>query len=529
MLLGLTGAAAIDLTTRMTSDRGYVVLARGLDEPTAKTIRDGLAAGTLAGLSLEAEPERVYPLAGGSARLDARRAAPRLRQPRGRGPVRRRGALPEGAGRPAQGRRRPSARRVRRPGPGHASSSSRRASRGRPPPHDRRRPPARSSSRSSWRPGWPTGRSACRRVVMDPYTGEIYAEATYPWYDANDYAAIAAHDPERFIDPVVSTVYEPGLGLQDAARRWPGSRTGRSSRRRRINDSGRSRSTTAQRRSTTPTSRAMGWMPFEDIVAYSRNVGRRQGRPRARPTRPRRPRRSSTTRGSSSASASPTGIDVAGEVRRPRQRPDDHPVAPDRPRQRLVRPGRRRHPDPARDGLQRDGQRRDAAVQPHVVARGRRPAGRRAGPRPGHRRRDVGPDGRPDEPRRHDRRLSTATARSCPATSWVARPAPPRSGTRRPSDGKGAWKDDVFNYSFVGFIGKGRPQLVVAVRIHEATPTVVRPRASCADAGHVVRAVPPRRHRRDDDAWTCRRPAGPPAPTAVTGERAAYATTSRRA
>ena len=29
-------------------------------------------------------------------------------------------------------------------------------------------------------------------VVMDPYTGEVYAEATYPSYDANDYRAIAA-------------------------------------------------------------------------------------------------------------------------------------------------------------------------------------------------------------------------------------------------------------------------------------------------------------------------------------------------
>ena len=28
-------------------------------------------------------------------------------------------------------------------------------------------------------------------VVLDPYTGEILAQATYPSYDANDYAAIA--------------------------------------------------------------------------------------------------------------------------------------------------------------------------------------------------------------------------------------------------------------------------------------------------------------------------------------------------
>ena len=38
--------------------------------------------------------------------------------------------------------------------------------------------------------------------------------------------------------------------------------------------------------------------------------------------------------------------------------------------------------------------------------------------------------------------------------------------------GKGAWKP-TYNYSFIGYIGKGRPQLVVAITIREAKPTVV--------------------------------------------------------
>ena len=39
---------------------------------------------------------------------------------------------------------------------------------------------------------------------------------------------------------------------------------------------------------------------------------------------------------------------------------------------------------------------------------------------------------------------------------------------------KGRWKDDLFNYSFVGFIARqtDRPDLVVAIRIEEGTPTV---------------------------------------------------------
>ena len=42
--------------------------------------------------------------------------------------------------------------------------------------------------------------------------------------------------------------------------------------------------------------------------------------------------------------------------------------------------------------------------------------------------------------------------------------------------GRGAWKRNLFNYSFVGYIGRqtGVPDLVVAIRIEEGTPTVAR-------------------------------------------------------
>jgi cell division protein FtsI/penicillin-binding protein 2 len=38
--------------------------------------------------------------------------------------------------------------------------------------------------------------------------------------------------------------------------------------------------------------------------------------------------------------------------------------------------------------------------------------------------------------------------------------------------GKGAWKK-TYNYSFIGYVGKGRPQLVIAITIREAKPKVV--------------------------------------------------------
>ena len=42
--------------------------------------------------------------------------------------------------------------------------------------------------------------------------------------------------------------------------------------------------------------------------------------------------------------------------------------------------------------------------------------------------------------------------------------------------GRGDWKDGLFNYSFVGYIGReeGVPDLVVAIRIEEGSPHVLR-------------------------------------------------------
>jgi cell division protein FtsI (penicillin-binding protein 3) len=44
------------------------------------------------------------------------------------------------------------------------------------------------------------------------------------------------------------------------------------------------------------------------------------------------------------------------------------------------------------------------------------------------------------------------------------------------NDGTGAWKRNLFNYSFVGYIGRqtGIPDLIVAIQIEEGTPTVAR-------------------------------------------------------
>ena len=79
--------------------------------------------------------------------------------------------------------------------------------------------------------------------------------------------------------------------------------------------------------------------------------------------------------------------------------------------------------------------------------------------------------------------------------------------------GHGAWKNNLFNYSFVGYIGRqtGVPDLVVAIQIEEGTPTVARV-GHLGDAGDVVRALPAHRDRCDHDAGPADRPTDDPGP-----------------
>jgi cell division protein FtsI/penicillin-binding protein 2 len=53
-------------------------------------------------------------------------------------------------------------------------------------------------------------------VVMDPKTGDVLAEASYPAYDANNYAQVADQDPDLFNDPVVTDGLRAGISAQDA-------------------------------------------------------------------------------------------------------------------------------------------------------------------------------------------------------------------------------------------------------------------------------------------------------------------------
>ena len=149
-------------------------------------------------------------------------------------------------------------------------------------------------------------------VVMDPYTGEVYAEATYPSYDANDYARIAAADPGRFIDPVVSEVYEPGSVFKMLTV-VAGLESGTVTLDTQIDDTGTLELDGGQAKIDDADRKPMGLLSLEDAVAWSRNVVAAKVALNLAPT----------LRDASAALhavwrrfgfGSRTGVDVAGEV-----------------------------------------------------------------------------------------------------------------------------------------------------------------------------------------------------------------------
>jgi cell division protein FtsI (penicillin-binding protein 3) len=157
------------------------------------------------------------------------------------------------------------------------------------------------------------GAKAVSAVVLDPWTGEIYAEATYPSYDANDYAAIATEDPSRFLDPVVSEVYEPGSVFKMMTI-LAALEQGTTALYRTYRDSGRMRLDGGKTQIEDADRKAMGRMTLEDAIAYSRNVVAAKVALGLAPT----------TRDASAilhetwtrlGFGSQTGIDVSGEVR----------------------------------------------------------------------------------------------------------------------------------------------------------------------------------------------------------------------
>jgi len=108
-------------------------------------------------------------------------------------------------------------------------------------------------------------------VVLDPYTGEIYGEATYPGFDGNDYAATASDDPSIFMDPVISSVYEPGSVFKMLTV-IAGLETGTTNLDKRYRDTQSLKLDGGWAKIEDSDRKGMGTLKLEDGIAYSRNI-----------------------------------------------------------------------------------------------------------------------------------------------------------------------------------------------------------------------------------------------------------------
>jgi cell division protein FtsI/penicillin-binding protein 2 len=469
-LLRLGDDEAKLLKTRMSSDKKYVVLAHGLDRKTADRIRAAAASKQVEAVLLESEPVRVYPHEG--AGPDSTLAAHLL------GFVNRDGIGQYGVEQYYQ------SELGGRPRIVHAQRDV--AARAIPdtivvedeglPGEDIRltidaglQLALEGEVLAAWAADTAKSVSA---VVMDPYTGEVLAEATYPSYDGNDYRSIAEIDSTRFIDPIVSSVYEPGSVFKMLTA-IAGLETETVTTKTKIRDVGTLKLDGGRTHVDDADHRGMGWMTFEDAVAYSRNVVAAKVALGL----------GETTRESSAilheawsrlGFGQQTGVDVAGEVRGLVNDPTISPWSQIDLANGSFGQGIAVTPmqlATAFSAMVNGG----TLVQPHVVTA------------VGTREIDPAPRGQVIDP------MLSATLIAM--MNHVVTEVPfyrdrtlvdgyyvgGKTGTAQIWDptareGRGDWKHNLFNYSFVGYIGRdaGVPDLVVSVKINEGTPTIAR-------------------------------------------------------
>ena len=463
-VLELDDAGLAAIREKLAGGKPYVILARGIVPNVADRIRQLVRDGRLVHLGLEGEPERVYPQEGGGP--DSSLAAHLIgfvnREATGQYGVEQRyqdvlGGTPRImlSQRDVSGRAMPETALVEQPGvAGEDLRLTIDAG-------------LQLALEQELLAAWISDEAkSASAVVLDPYTGEVLATATYPSYDANDYRAVAATDPGRFIDPIVTGVYEPGsvFKMMTAVTALE---EGIVTRTTRIRDAATLRLDGGRTKIGNADKKGMGNITFEDGIAYSRNVvAAKVALMLGDTTAEAAARIYATWRTLGFGQA--TGIDVAGEtsgdqyVRDPAVQPWREidlangsfgqgvavtPIQLAAAYAALVNGG--------------------TMIQPHVV--------QGIGPRDV----SVTPRGRAVEPRisraliemmghvvdevpfYHDRTV-------VPGYHVAARAGRPRSGTRRRSD----WKQNLFNYSFIGYIAREAavPDLVVAVRIEEGRP-----------------------------------------------------------
>jgi len=465
-MLGLADDEARALTDRMTSERQYVVLAHGLDTATADRIRAASAAKEIEGVTLEKEPVRVYPHEGGGPGTTL--AAHML------GFVNRDGVgqygveqyyqdLLNGSPRIVHAQRDISARAIPETvvidDPGTPGVDLRLTiDAGLQLALEQELLAAQAADQAQ----------SVSAVVMDPYTGEVLAEASYPSYDANDYRAIAGSDPSRFIDPIISSVYEPGSVFKMLTA-IAGLETKTVTTTTEIKDVAKLSLDKGRTHVDDADHKGKGWMKFEDAIAFSRNVVAAKVALAL----------GSTTRESSAilhevwtrmGFGSPTGVDLAGEVGG-----IIHDPTINRWRQIDLANGAFGQGvavtplqlATAYSAMVNGG----TLVQPHVVKA------------VGNQEREAPARGQVIDPALSSTLIGmmnhvvTTVPFYRDRTLIKGYDVGGKTGTAQIWDSaKHNWKHNLFNYSFIGYIArqKGIPDLVVAVKINEGRPTIAR-------------------------------------------------------
>jgi cell division protein FtsI/penicillin-binding protein 2 len=467
-LLALDDEAAATLRAKLDSGKPYVILARGIEPTLAERIRQAKRDGRIVHVDLEPEPERVYPQEGGGP--DSTLAAHLLgfvnRESHGQYGVEQ--AYEEILGgtprvvvsqRDVGGRPMPETAVVEEAGTiGEDIRLTIDAG-------------LQLAVEQELLAAWIADEAkSVSAIVLDPYTGEVYAMATYPSYDANRYRTVAATTPSRFVDPIVSNVYEPGsvFKMMTAVTALE---SGKFTRTTRVRDVGTLRLDGGRTKIDNADHRGMGSITFEDGIAYSRNVvAAKVALKLGRSTQESAAMLYDTWR--TLGFGQRTGIDVAGEasgsayVRDPAVTPWSQidlangsfgqgvavtPIQLATAYAALVNGG--------------------TMIQPHVVQ-------------------GIGPQdvsvvarGRVVEPKisRALVRLMAHVVDEVPfyrdRTLVPGYHVGGKTGTAQIWDTKkGDWKHNLFNYSFVGYIGREEsvPDLVVAVRIEEGRPRLPR-------------------------------------------------------
>ncbi len=304
-------------------------------------------------------------------------------------------------------------------------------------------------------------------VVMDPYDGEVYAYASYPSYNANDYQQIANTDPGVFVDPIVSTVYEPGSVFKMmTATAVIGSGAVKPTTV--FNDTGHLSLDHGATHVDDANKQAMGRMTFAKGVAWSRNVVATRAAMRLGTTA--QASRILYDTWLSLGFGQKTGIDVANEVDGILHNPSTTPW---------------RQIDLANASF---GQ--GMAVTPIQLAQSYAAmlnGGTLVQPRV------VKAIGNQDTkavakaqimtPQLSKTLLKMMKQVVSTVPYYRSRTLIPgfevggKTGTAQIWDSaKNAWKVNLFNYSFIGYIARkpGHPDLVIAIRIEEGRPTVIR-------------------------------------------------------